>query len=160
MKDSKALSRPSIKWSADDKVAARLVSNEAQFYVNNDFSKIVGRLKLQDMRQIALSPSNLEQLKVAAFVPEKKGAPGSVKIYTFSGNSETNAYNLEAVATKSFFKAQECEMMWNPRGTSLLIKTHTDVDKSGKSYYGESNLFFLQADGRYDSSINLSTLFM
>ena len=32
--------------------------------------------------------------------------------------------------------------MWSPAGDALLIHTHTEVDKTGKSYYGETGLFF------------------
>ena len=42
-------------------------------------------------------------------------------------------------------------MFWNKQGTSLLIKTATEVDASGESYYGEQNLHFLNFKG--DSAI-------
>ena len=148
-----SLYRPTIKWSKDDKIAARMVTNEVQFFYNNNFNIVVGRIKLQDIKQITLSPNEIEGIKIAAFIPEKKGAPASVKIYSCN---EASNLSFDLVASKSFFKAQETEMIWNPKGTSLLIKTHTDIDNSGKSYYGESGIFYLQADGSYDSSISLS----
>lgn len=40
-------------------------------------------------------------------------------------------------------------------GTSLLVLASTDVDQSGKSYYGESNLYLLGIAGAYDSRIDL-----
>lgn len=87
--------------------------------------------------------------KVALFVPEKKGKPASVKIYQFPG-VET------VVASKSFYKAQDVTMKWSPNGSSLIIQTSTDVDTSGKSYYGETGLFFLQSDGQYDCIVPLT----
>lgn len=87
--------------------------------------------------------------KVALFVPEKKGKPASVKIYQFPG-VET------IVASKSFYKAQDVIMKWSPNGSSLIIQTSTDVDTSGKSYYGETGLFFLQSDGQYDCIVPLT----
>jgi translation initiation factor 2A len=83
------------------------------------------------------------------FVPEKKGKPASVRVYQFPG-LET------AVASKSFYKAQEVIMKWSPNGSALIIETRTDVDTSGKSYYGETGLFFLQSDGQYDCIVPLT----
>ena len=35
-----------------------------------------------------------------------------------------------------------------PNGTALLIHTHTEVDKTGKSYYGETGLFHMNVAGQ------------
>ena len=50
--------------------------------------------------------------------------------------------------SKSFYKASEVVLMWSPAGDALLIHTHTEVDKTGKSYYGETGLFFMPLDGK------------
>ena len=62
-------------------------------------------------------------------------------------------------------------MNWSPNGSALIIETSTDVDTSGKSYYGETGLYFLQryfdvalskfflhwrSDGEYDCIIPLT----
>jgi len=54
-----------------------------------------------------------------------------------------------------FFKAQEAQLLWNSTGSALLVCTHTDIDKTGKSYYGETGLYFLQSDGKFESNIIL-----
>lgn len=43
-------------------------------------------------------------------------------------------------------------MKFNSSGTSLLFLTQTEVDKTGKSYYGETNLYLLGkgVDGRVE----------
>ncbi|KAH9469149.1 hypothetical protein Pst134EA_009678 [Puccinia striiformis f. sp. tritici] len=46
-------------------------------------------------------------------------------------------------------------MKWNRSGTSVLILTQTDVDKTGKSYYGETNLYMLSANGQFDCRVTL-----
>jgi len=33
--------------------------------------------------------------------------------------------------------------------------THTDVDNSGKSYYGETNLYLISLDGSFDGMVDL-----
>jgi translation initiation factor 2A len=37
----------------------------------------------------------------------------------------------------------------------VLVKTSTDVDKSGASYYGSTGLYLLHADGGFESSVPL-----
>lgn len=40
-------------------------------------------------------------------------------------------------------------------GTNVLVLTHTDTDKSGTSYYGETRLYYLSAVGNYDCRVDL-----
>lgn len=82
-------------------------------------------------------------------MPEKKGKPASVKVFQFPGLASV-------VAQKSFFKAQDVTMKWSPTGSALIIETRTDVDTTGKSYYGETGLFFLESDGAYDCIVPLT----
>ncbi len=37
----------------------------------------------------------------------------------------------------------------------MLISTATDVDQSGKSYYGETNLYYVSAAGDFDCNVPL-----
>lgn len=58
--------------------------------------------------------------------------------------------NLEAnqpIASKSFFQADKVEMLWNQKGTGLLLLTSTDVDSTGVSYYGKQALHFMTTKG-------------
>lgn len=103
---------------------------------------------IQNTANFSVAPGSAPY-KIAAFVPEKKGKPASVRVYQFPG--------LETVvAHKSFFKAQDVTMKWSPTGSALIIETRTDVDTTGKSYYGETGLFFLQSDGQYDCIVPLT----
>jgi translation initiation factor 2A len=36
-----------------------------------------------------------------------------------------------------------------------LFLTHTDVDNTGKSYYGETNLYLVSLDGSFDGLVDL-----
>lgn len=56
---------------------------------------------------------------------------------------------------KSFFKADRGQMKWNASGTSLLFLSSTDHDKTGKSYYGETNLYLLTPALQYDARVAL-----
>lgn len=60
-----------------------------------------------------------------------------------------------AVSQKNFFKGDKVQLKWNDKGTSLIVLAQTEVDKSGKSYYGETTLYLLSANGGFDSRIDL-----
>uniref|UniRef100_A0A7S3D217 Translation initiation factor beta propellor-like domain-containing protein n=1 Tax=Palpitomonas bilix TaxID=652834 RepID=A0A7S3D217_9EUKA len=48
-------------------------------------------------------------------------------------------------------------MKWGGKGSTaaLLVKTSTDVDKTGKSYYGESGIYYMKADGSLSQNVKL-----
>jgi translation initiation factor 2A len=46
-------------------------------------------------------------------------------------------------------------LKWNALGASLIVLAQTEVDKTGKSYYGETTLYVLSANGGFDSRIIL-----
>lgn len=61
------------------------------------------------------------------------------------------------VSQKTFFKGDKVQLKWNASGTTLLVLAQTDVDRSGKSYYGETTLYLLGATGGFDSRVDLGT---
>ena len=64
--------------------------------------------------------------------------------------------NFEVPASqKNFFKGDKVQLKWNSEGTSLVVLAQTEVDKSGKNYYGETTLYLLSANGGFDSRIDL-----
>ncbi len=60
------------------------------------------------------------------------------------------------LSQKSFFRADSVQFFWNQLGTNLLAFTHTDVDKTGKSYYGETSLYYLSINGKADLKVQLN----
>lgn len=68
-------------------------------------------------------------------------------------------YNVPEFTTpasqKNFFKGDKVQLKWNDNGTSLIVLAQTEVDKTGKSYYGETTLYLLSASGGFDSRIEL-----
>jgi translation initiation factor 2A len=59
------------------------------------------------------------------------------------------------VSQKTFFKGDKVQFKWNQKGTSLLVLAQTEVDKSNKSYYGETTLYLLSVNGSFDARIPL-----
>ena len=77
-----------------------------------------------------------------------QGQPASVKVFNVPQFSAP-------VSQKNFFKGDKVQFKWNTQGTSLIVKAETEVDSSGKSYYGETTLYLLSANGEFDSRIDL-----
>ncbi|KAK8861714.1 hypothetical protein IAR55_002537 [Kwoniella newhampshirensis] len=107
---------------------------------------------------------------VAIWVGERKGSPASVSLYPLSsliGKGATNGSSGEeeiktetrdmpiSNARKAFYKADKLTVKWNNAGTQALFLTHTDVDNTGKSYYGETNLYLVSLDGSFDGLVDL-----
>jgi translation initiation factor 2A len=72
--------------------------------------------------------------------------PAAVKIFNVPEWNTT-------VAQKTFFKGDKVQLKWNKLGTSLIVLAQTEVDKTGKSYYGETTLYLMGAN--FDSRIDL-----
>ena len=156
-----------LQYTSDEKYCARLVTNEVQFYESGDLGTVWNKLRLEGVSDFAIAPG--KDHSVAVFVPERKvcsrinefvetttndlqGSPAAVKVF--------NVPQFEqAVSQKTFFKADKVQLKWNATGTSIIVLASTDVDKSNKSYYGESNMFILSASGGFDSRIQLGRFF-
>ncbi|XP_067851088.1 eukaryotic translation initiation factor 2A [Heptranchias perlo] len=129
-------------WSDDESICARNVNNEVQFFEGNTFDKIANKLHLQKVTDFELSPGP-QPCKVAVYVPGSKGAPSFVRLYQYPNFGGPTS----ALANKSFFKADKVTMLWNKKGTAVLVIASTDIDKSGASYYGEQTLHYIASNG-------------
>ncbi|ORY22695.1 eukaryotic translation initiation factor eIF2A-domain-containing protein [Naematelia encephala] len=101
---------------------------------------------------------------LAVWLGERKGAPASVALYSLSsligkGNADADKPDVRdlpmTTARKAFYKADKLSVKWNAAGTMALFLTHTDVDATGKSYYGETNLYLVSLDGSFDGLVDL-----
>ncbi|CAO1631575.1 unnamed protein product [Parajaminaea phylloscopi] len=133
----------------------RQVSTELQVFEPDAIKDkgVVGRLRLEGMTSFELGMGS--KPVVAVFCGEKKGAPASVRIYSLQSLVPSPAEPPAPVSQKTFFKADKIQMKWNHTGTSLLFMTSTDVDKTGKSYYGETNLYMISSRGDFDCRVSL-----
>ncbi|XP_033637259.1 eukaryotic translation initiation factor 2A-like [Asterias rubens] len=137
----RAVWRP--QWSANEKVCAVFASGGVLCYSDHDFGNIVARLQLPRMEGCVISEGDSPP-SVAAYVPVVKGSPAFVRLYRYPNLGGEGA----AIASKSFFKADNINMLWNKKGTALLAIASVDVDKTGKSYYGEQALHYLDTSGQ------------
>lgn len=134
-----------MHFAADESLAALMVGGEVLFYeVNpdNDFpTKPTKRLGGARNGGVSMSPGPSPPY-VAFYVPGTKGAPSMCRLFRYP-NLEAN----QPVASKSFFQADKVEMLWNQKGTGVLLLTSTDVDQTGVSYYGKQALHFMTVKG-------------
>lgn len=141
---------------------------EIQIFVPSNWAEgPTAKIRIEGLTTAILSPG--ANPSVASFVPEKSGTPGSIKIHNLQGERHLVSADDKAWADiprppalaappacqKSFFKADRVTIKWNPLGTLALVLTQTEVDKSNKSYYGETGLYLLSAAGNFDSRIIL-----
>ncbi|EDU45882.1 eukaryotic translation initiation factor subunit eIF2A [Pyrenophora tritici-repentis] len=135
-----------LQYTSDEKFCARVVTNEVQVFQSNDLRNPWNKLRVEGVTDMALSPG--KNHSVAVFIPERKGMPAAVKVFQVPQFSQP-------VSQKTFFKGDKVQLKWNDLGTSLIVLAQTEVDKTNKSYYGETNMYILSANGTFDSRIQL-----
>ncbi|SZF02055.1 unnamed protein product [Blumeria hordei] len=135
-----------LQYTSDEKYCARVVTNEVHFYESVDLGTVWTKLRSEGVADFAVSPGINHS--VAIFVPERKGQPAAVKIFDVPQFSAP-------LSQKTFFKGDKVQLKWNQHGTTLVVLAQTEVDKTGKSYYGETTLYVLSANGGFDSRITL-----
>ncbi|GAA5922836.1 translation initiation factor 2A [Sporobolomyces koalae] len=117
-----------LQYSEDESKAIRCVTNELHVYHPASFEQGIA-----------------EKLRVEGIT---SGGPASVKVHSLLALASPSC-------SKTFYKADKIQMKWNKSGTNLLFMTQTDVDKTGKSYYGETNLYLMNAAGQFDCRVTL-----
>ena len=171
--DLDATQQRPVQWTFDEAYLAHITTNEVKFFpaAAPQLSQPSHRLHVKSVAQFALAPA-AKPYQIAAFLPSKGTDPARVNIYTFplfgaaaaaaASSSSADAAPAAAsvpqpTASKSFFKAEEVTLKWSPTGAAILIETRTSTDKTGKSYYGESGLHLLHADGSYQGTVPFGT---
>lgn len=135
-----------LQYSPDEQFCARCVTNEVQFYESKDLGTVWQKLRIEGVSDFALTQGKTHS--VAVFIPERKGQPAAVKVFKVPEFGSP-------VSQKTFFKGDKVQLKWNQEGSSLIVLAQTEVDKSNKSYYGETNMYILSANGGFDSRITL-----
>ncbi|KAA6416608.1 MAG: eukaryotic translation initiation factor 2A-like [Trebouxia sp. A1-2] len=142
---------PALQLTSNEALLAHMVNNTINIYKTRAFAEGKSyKLPLKNVGGFGLSPvADTSKLKLAAWVPEGKGAPGFVGIWDV--NSLGKSQDAPApLARRSFFRANSVRLYWNSTGTALLAITAADVDVTNQSYYGEQKIHYLAADGTND----------
>lgn len=128
------------RWSQNENVVAiRTQNNEVAFYDEN-FAKLDKKCSLAKMDSFSVSPAGNH---LVAFVPGQKGAPGFAKLFAYPHFNPEK----DVIANKSFMLADKMEAKWSADSKSVLLWMQSEVDRTGASYYGKSQLHFMDAYG-------------
>eukprot|EP00557_Chaetoceros_sp_GSL56_P008164 CAMPEP_0176496930 /NCGR_PEP_ID=MMETSP0200_2-20121128/11451_1 /TAXON_ID=947934 /ORGANISM="Chaetoceros sp., Strain GSL56" /LENGTH=657 /DNA_ID=CAMNT_0017894905 /DNA_START=33 /DNA_END=2003 /DNA_ORIENTATION=+ len=166
MKGCRKSQWPPIKWSHDEKLAFHLVSNEIHVYGGHSFLeeeaglvRYVDKIRCKDVTSFSVpenfTPSVIQNVGedtylLSTFVEESKGKPARISLLRYPdrcGEGE-NPKSGPLLVSKSFYQAEECSVMWSPKGDAALILTTTTVDTSGNSYYGSTNLYLILSQSK------------
>lgn len=140
---------PSIQWSDDESVAARCVTNIVHFFRGNDIGAgPTSRLDITGVTNISIARGS-QPYHVAAFIAGKAGQPGRVTVYQHPDNGG------EEIVQRSTFRADSVDFKWASTGRALLALVSTNVDATGKSYYGESEVYFVDISNKTIQRIDL-----
>lgn len=140
---------PSIQWSDDESIAARSVTNTIHFFKGDMLHQAPSaKLGIPGVSNFALSHGSAPYT-IASFVSGKSGSPG--RIATFKHPDEGG----EQLASRSTFRADSIDFKWNSKGTAVLSLVSTNVDTTGKSYYGESEAYFMDNLGLVVKRVDL-----
>ncbi|MCO5599764.1 hypothetical protein L7F22_053871 [Adiantum nelumboides] len=143
-----------FQFTENEDACLRMVTNELHVFDPKEIEgNMIGRLKLEGLTSYEVGPG--EKPTVAVFCGERKGAPASVRIYSLASLLSGLKETPNPTSQKTFFKADKIQIKWNTQGTALLFATSTDHDKTGKSYYGETNLYMMSTRGDFDCRIAL-----
>ena len=74
---------PTFQFTDDEKIAARMVSNEVQFFEIENLRAVVRRIRCGAVGNFAIAPASRNNPRVAVFTPEAKGKAASVRIYAY-----------------------------------------------------------------------------
>jgi translation initiation factor 2A len=132
------------QWSGDEALCMiRTPNNEIAVYKDANFETVDKRLSLAKMDSFSLSPNGAKVYPVVCFVPGQKGGPGFGKLYNYPNfNAEK-----DVVANKSFFQSDRMDVEWSHDGHMALLLTQSEVDKTGASYYGKQQLYYVNCSG-------------
>ncbi|KAK9307333.1 hypothetical protein QLX08_002341 [Tetragonisca angustula] len=129
------------QWTSDEKICGILVGADVILYEDVNFNKIMYRINVAKVARFSISPSNTPYY-ILCYMPGKSDQPSFARLFQYPKFEFT-----QALANKSFFQADRVNVYWNNNGTSVLLMTSTEVDKTGASYYGKQTLHYLSTKG-------------
>ncbi len=140
---------PTVQWSDDESIAVRAVTNTLHFFPGDKLGQApTSKIGIPGVTKCELSRGSAPYT-VAVFISGAAGSPGKFALYRHPDQGG------EQILHRSTFRADSVTFKWNSRGSSLLALISTNVDTSGKSYYGESEVYFMTRNGTVNKRVDL-----
>ena len=130
---------PAFVWTPEERVCLYMTTNTLKVMHGRTLSlqSPLYSLTIPNITQFTLSPNGA---LVAAFFPEAKGQPASLRIFDITDRT------ARPRSSKSTFNAQTAKVLWNSSSTGLLAIFSTDSDATSSNYYGTSSLMFMRVN--------------
>lgn len=126
---------PTVVFSKDSSLCFRQVGSELhEFQVGN--STPLATLNQKRVTSYSVSPT---MPWIITFTAEFKSEPASIALFQYSEG-------LNLVQELSIEKGTEAGVHWNRDGTKAIVWSQTDVDTTGRSYYGEHKLYIVSGE--------------
>lgn len=128
---------PVLKWREDGRVFLLKEGNEVVVY-GVDGAEV---MRVGEGLITSVFCSGGAPWRVLTFCGEIRGQPPIVTYYI----CEPSGFNR--IAQETLAKGVEAVVLWNKQSTAWLIWCQTDVDSTGRSYYGEHSLYLMNETG-------------
>eukprot|EP01084_Bolivina_argentea_P309284 534967_1 len=175
--------RVPLQFTNDEVIAARITQNGVLIHevkrLHYKSNNIIGKLDVPKAASVVVAPCkrpkdgntsgtnesqqpNAYILAVFAMPKNNKAATVTVYEYQYSlaMNKRSNATKLfTKISQRAFYGVDQCELLWDPTNSyhhNLLAIASSDVDTSGKSYYGNQTLFLLSSRNNNTVKIPIS----
>lgn len=129
---------PVLKWRSDSQVFLLKDGNEVISY------NVAGPelLRIGENLITSVSGSAGDPWKILTFCGEIRGQAPIVTYYIYSADG------FHRISQETLSKGVEAQILWNKQSTAWLIWCQTDVDSTGRSYYGEHSLYIMNESGQ------------
>ncbi|CAJ0951571.1 unnamed protein product, partial [Mesorhabditis belari] len=125
-------------FSDDEKIMVRQVGGELLVHNSDNLEHFVFKKAFPKFETFALSPGSGQF--IAIFTPPQGAQAASVQIRRVEAK-------FPVVNTKNFFNGDKANLIWNNKGTAILIHAQVEVDTTNKSYYGQSYVYLANITG-------------
>ncbi|VDM74323.1 unnamed protein product [Strongylus vulgaris] len=135
------------QFTDDESTFVRLVGSELLIHNACQFEKYDRKLVVPNISVFAVSYGHAPH-HVACYTPAAGSTPGRVQVRSLDPP-------FAVVAAKNFFKSEKATLLWNSKGTAVLVLSSTEVDASNQSYYGEQHIYLLNLTTQESFQVNV-----
>lgn len=147
---------PPIQFCSHDTIMCYNNNNNIYIYnLNDNTNRYQAQLHLDHLSTYSVcdtqSIDSTQPLSthLVTFQSQHAAIPAKLSIYNI------NDINT-VMASKQFFKAEEALIKWSTNGEYILVQSATFTDKTGKSYYGESQLHCISVSGTLCTTVQFN----
>lgn len=157
-----------VKWTADETFCARLCPDgtvhlhDGADLAAAPLAELAFQHPAQNFEFAPVRPRAPLKARLAVFVPDVRddlqrvAAPAEVMVWEVVTVGVGLALQTQPRVTAEVASGQMADLKWSPSGTAVLAHCTTEVDESGKSYYGGSQLMLLSYDDGYQKDLTES----